>query len=95
MSKEVDLIDAYAKQSHILARDNRAIIAIFMREDVYRAILEKCIKPKEGVAGIFTTMKATNEPIGFFGEIPIYLSSLMTQAPIFVSGEINWKLRNE
>ena len=94
LAREQVLINAYAKQSHILAASNRAVIAVFIREDVYKDILLRCITPKNSVQDIIDTMKNTQEPIGFFGDVPIYLSDLMTQSPIFVVGEITWTLQN-
>jgi len=91
--KDPTLIDAYSKQSRILQKsDNRTVIAVFVDEGTYIQVLKSCINPIDKVDTIVTTVKATGEPIGAIGDIPMYLSSLMSKAPVFVVGEIRWEL---
>lgn len=88
--KEPTLIDAFAKQIRILK--DRRIIAVFMTEDLYRSLLQKFVQPTSVIDDIVSTVKSTGEPVGFIGNIPIYINTLLEKAPIFVVGEIKWEL---
>lgn len=90
---EFSIMEGITKQSFILKRDDRKIIAIFVDETTCKQILMNCVTPVESVPTILTTIKNTEEPIGHVDDIPVYISQLMSKAPVFVVGEITWQLR--
>jgi hypothetical protein len=94
LNKEPILLEAIAKQSSIMQNNGRETIAVFVSEDTCKHILEQCVEPVESVDDIIQTFKTTGESLGSIGEVPVYLSSLMNRAPIFVVGEISWQLRD-
>ena len=81
------LLDAMAKQRILLLRQKRKPIAIFISEEVFENIISKvplpsCAKKKicGGEASITDVAK-----------IPVYVNSLLKEAPLLVVGSIVWK----
>jgi len=95
LAKEPDIIEAIAKQSRVMGENRRAVIAIFISEAAYVNILRKIVEPSEKVSETVNVIKLLQEPVGYLGALPIYLSGLLSKAPIFVVGEISWQLRSD
>ena len=84
------LLAAIAKQKIILQEQSRQNIAIFMSSDMFMELMNSA--KVSDVEQLYDVMKDLGVPIGFLGELPIYLSELLTEAPIFVVGGIRWEL---
>ena len=92
ISKEYSILEGIVKQSKILRSNDRDVIAIFITIPTYRDILKRCVVPNNTVENIININLLLAAPVGNIGEIPIYVSPLMKQAPVFVVGEIKWEL---
>jgi hypothetical protein len=87
------LFNAIAKQKMILNEKNRSAVAIFISEAEFNFILQDIVNGDLNyISELHNSLVALNVPIGYLGELPIYVSRLLTEAPIFVVGSIKWCL---
>lgn len=86
------LMGGFTKQSQILQNNNRKVIAIFVTEAVLQMLLRKIVIDKDSRDTVYATLITSGKPVGHLSGIPIYVSTLMTQAQLFIVGEIQWVL---
>jgi len=87
------LFSAIAKQKMLLNEKNRNAIAIFISEAELNLMLQDIVTGEPSyIKSLHNSLVDLNVPIGYIGELPIYVSRLLTEAPIFVVGSIRWEL---
>jgi len=87
------LFNAIAKQKMILNDKGRATLAIFISEAEFFLILQEIVSGDlKYINELHASLIALNVPVGYLGELPIYVSSHLVDAPIFVVGSIKWEL---
>lgn len=87
------LFAAIAKQKIILNDQGRKGIAIFISPDMFKELLKNEGSSKDDqIETLYEIMKDLRTPVGFLGDLPIYISELLTETPIFVVGGIYWNL---
>jgi hypothetical protein len=85
------LLSAMAKQRIILLKQNRKPIAIFISKDIFDTIiLSKVSFPFD----MFNQIYKGKIPITYIAKIPVYVSTILTEAPLLVVGSIIWKSFN-
>lgn len=89
--KDDVLFDAMAKQRVLLLKQNRKPIAIFISEKVFEGILSKTSIPQPFHKQFFRDGKM---PITDIAKTPVYVSSVLTEAPLIVVGSIVWRSFN-
>lgn len=81
------LLDAMAKQRILLLKQKRKPIAIFISEKIFENIISKVSLPS-------CAQKKISEgetSITYIAKIPVYVNSLLKDAPLLVVGSITWK----
>ena len=85
------LFQAIAKQKVILNEQRRESIAIFLSSNMFKELMQNAdAYSDEQIEILYETMRDLRMPVGFLGELPIYISELMLDAPVFVVGAISW-----
>ena len=92
LTTDVVLFNAIAKQKTILNDHNRIAIAIFLSASQFKDLLTAVLGSSEHTDDVYNSLKELNIPIGFMGDLPIYVSELLTEAPVFVAGGIQWTM---
>lgn len=92
LNDDIKTFDAIAKQKVILNDRNRDAIAIFLSTKQFKKILTSMLMdtPQNTVDNLCNTLIKLNVPVGFIGDLPLYVSELLTDAPVFVVGSIHW-----
>jgi len=85
-----DVFTGIAKQRRVLADNNRESVAIFLRPDLFKRLLSNAFK--SNVETVYNIMIGLNVPVGYLGEVPVYVSKRLKDAPVFVAGGITWEL---
>ena len=82
---------AIAKQKQILNDQNRPAIAIFISPNMFKELIaaDNGNSPAQ-IEKLYDAMLGLEIPIAFLGDLPIYISVLLTKAPVFVVGAITW-----
>jgi len=87
------LFSAIAKQKTILNDQQRDAIAIFLSPNMFKELMLNYAEySHEHLNTVYTTLRDLQMPIGFLGNLPIYISELMKESPVFVVGSISWEL---
>lgn len=96
INNEPLLFDAIAKQRVILARQNRPPVAIFLSVDTFKLLLNNTLPAPdpEKVDGVYDALRTLNLPVGHLGVLPIYISDLLENAPIYIAGGIQWTIND-
>ncbi|MCK4358995.1 MAG: hypothetical protein KAW92_09675 [Candidatus Cloacimonetes bacterium] len=81
------LMDAMAKQRVLLLKHNRKPIAIFVSKEVFEDVLSKVVAPSCAQKRI----REGKSPLTDVAKVPVYVSSLLEDAALFVVGSITWK----
>lgn len=81
------LMDAMAKQRVLLLKHNRKPIAIFVSKKVFEDVLSKVVAPSCAQKRI----REGKSPLTDVAKVPVYVSSLLEEAALFVVGSITWK----
>ena len=90
----IAVFGAIARQREGLQTSGRTAIAIFISEDLFRTILSTVFTDDSTtVDSLVDTLLALEVPIAHLGELPIYASTKLTRAPVFVIGDIVWEIR--
>jgi len=93
LNNHIALFSAIAKQKVILNSQQRTGIAIFISPATFKELLGNSTGyAKEQVETVYEVMRDLHPPVGFLGELPIYISELLVDAPVFVVGGISWSL---
>jgi len=94
LNKQPRLFEAIAKQRSILANQDRDPIAIFLNPEIFKELLRNALGKDhfEEVENLYKAIHALDMPIGHLGDLPIYVTPLLTRAPVFVAGGINWTI---
>ena len=94
LNNQPQLFAAIAKQRTILANQEREPVAIFLSVDTFKALLRKTLSEDnlDEVESLYDAIQGLDMPIGHLGIFPIYVTELLTEAPVFVAGGINWSL---
>jgi hypothetical protein len=92
LNDNVEIFNAIAKQKIILNTNKRGAIAIFLSTDQLKVILTKILINPDNIENLVTTLSDLNVPIAFIGNLPVYVSALLTDAPVFVVGGIKWDI---
>ena len=93
LNNHESLFIAIAKQRKILANNHRKPIAIFLSPDMFKELLRAdTTTGTEKIDELYSILKDLRVPVGFLGELPIYISELLTDAPVQVVGDIRWSL---
>ena len=94
LNDQPQLFDAIAKQRIILANQNREPVAIFLNVSTFKMLLlnELGDKQQNEVESLYEAIKGLDMPVGHLGALPIYVSGLLVEAPVFVAGGISWQL---
>jgi len=92
------LFDAIAKQRIILDNRDRDPVAIFLSEPIFKELVLNAVNTTQlddnGIENLCSTLQELGLPIGHLGELPIYVTPLLTSAPVLVAGGINWTFAN-
>lgn len=93
LNNQPQLFDAIAKQRIILHNQNREPVAIFLSVDTFKMLVRQTLSEDniEEVDSLYDAIQGTDMPIGHLGLLPIYVSELLAEAPVFVAGGISWK----
>jgi len=87
------LFQAIAKQKMILNEQNRSSIAIFLSPKIFKELMvNENSYSGEQIELLYESMRDLRMPVGFLGDLPIYISELMTDSPVFVVGSISWEM---
>lgn len=81
------LLDAMAKQRVLLLKQKRKPIAIFVSKEVLEDVLSKVVAP----ACVQKRIREGKCPLTDVAKVPVYVSSLLEDAALFVVGSITWK----
>lgn len=81
------LLDAMAKQRVLLSKQKRKPIAIFVSKEVLEDVLSKVVAPSYAQKRIYKG----KSPLTDVAKVPVYVSSLLEDAALFVVGSITWK----
>jgi len=81
------LMDAMAKQRVLLLKQKRKPIAIFVSKEVLEDVLLKVVAPSYAQKRI----REGKCPLTDVAKVPVYVSSLLEDAALFVVGSITWK----
>ena len=81
------LLDAMAKQRVLLLKQKRKPIAIFVSKEVLEDVLSKVVAP----ACAQKRIREGKSPLTDVAKVPVYVSSLLEDAALFVVGSIIWK----
>ena len=81
------LMDAMAKQRVLLLKQKRKPIAIFVSKEVLKDVLLKVVAPAYAQKRI----REGKSPLTDVAKVPVYVSSLLEDAVLFVVGSITWK----
>lgn len=92
LNNNVEVFNAIAKQKIILHTNKRTAIAIFLSTEQLKAILTKILANPDHIENLVMTLSNLNVPIAFIGDLPVYVSALLTDAPVFVVGGIKWDI---
>ena len=97
LNNQPQLFDAIAKQRIILANQEREPVAIFLSVSTFKMLLRATLSDGNDddsteVDSLYDAMQGLDIPIGHLGVLPVYVTELLINAPIFVSGGIRWKI---
>jgi len=94
LNEHIQLFSAIAKQRTILANQGREAVAIFLNPEMFKTLLYNAFTEKnaEYVEELYAILQDLDVPIGYLGDIPVYVSVLLTNAAVFVAGGIEWSL---
>lgn len=91
LNNHAELLGGIAKQKQILKQHGRNSIAIFISEKMFKELMLGVDGYKAPqVDELYEIMRDLRTPVGFMGDLPIYISELLTQAPVFVVGSFTW-----
>jgi len=91
----VKLFNAIAQQKMILNRHDREAIAIFLNPEVFKQLMRSSLEGDKGINQVDNLSEILNDlemPVGHLGSLPIYVSTSLKNAPVFVAGGITWEL---
>ena len=94
LSDGVSVFSAIAKQKEILNNANRKAVAVFVSDEMFRDILVNTFQDQDSpyIDGIVDTFTSLEMPVAYLGELPVYVSSRLHKAPVYVCGEIEWSM---
>jgi len=94
LNKQPRLFDAIAKQRMILANQEREPVAIFLNPEIFKELLRNSLNNEhlDEVDSLYEAMHELDMPIGYLGELPMYVTELLKNAPVFIAGGINWEI---
>ena len=94
LNHQPQLFDAIAKQRIILAKQERAPVAIFLNPEIFKELLRNALSDEQPdkVDSLYDAIQGLDMPVGHLGSLPIYVTELLSKAPVFVAGGINWSL---
>lgn len=81
------LLDAMAKQRVLLLKQKRKPIAIFVSKEVLEDVLSKVVAP----SCVQKRIREGKSLLTDVAKVPVYVSSLLEDAALFVVGSITWK----
>jgi len=92
LNNQPRLFDAIAKQRIILANQERDPVAIFLSPETFKILLRNVLDNEhlDEVESLYDAIHGLDMPIGHLGVLPIYVTELLTAAPVFVAGGIKW-----
>lgn len=92
LNNQPQLFDAIAKQRIILSNQRREPVAIFLSVDTFKMLVSQTLSDANinEVDSLYDAIQGLDMPIGHLGLLPIYVSGLLAEAPVFVAGGINW-----
>lgn len=90
LNEQVQLFSAIAKQRIILANQKRDAVAIFLSPAMFKSLLRNAFT--EDIDELYEVLQDLDAPVGYLGDIPIYVSVLLTSTPVFVAGSIEWAI---
>ncbi len=91
LNHHVKLFNGIAKQKMVLNDQGRTSIAIFISPDMFKDLIAVATSDDQAET-LYEIMLGLRTPVGFLGDLPIYISELLTDAPVFVVGGIRWEL---
>ncbi len=102
LNHQPQLFDAIAKQRIILANQKRAPVAIFLSVEPFKGLLLNALsgayhpsnEQLDKVESLYEAIQGLDMPIGHLGDLPIYVTELLVDAPVFIAGGISWKIEN-
>ena len=94
LNNQPQLFAAIAKQRIILADQEREPVAIFLNKSIFKQLLCESLGTdhQDEVDDLYDAMHGLDMPVGHLGALPIYVTELLKQAPIFVAGGIQWTM---
>ncbi|MCK4821174.1 hypothetical protein KA005_35745 [bacterium] len=92
LNNQPQLFDAIAKQRVILANQKREPVAIFLNPEIFKELLRNALSDNhlDEVESLYDAIRGLDMPIGHLGILPIYVTELLIEAPVFVAGGITW-----
>lgn len=91
LNNHVELLAAISKQKIVLHNQDRRDVAIFLSPAMFKELLKNGLSNSAQVDALYDVMTALQVPVGFLGDLPIYISEKLTRAPVFVVGDISWR----
>lgn len=90
-----EIFDAIGAQRKILADHNRNAIMILLNEDSFKKLLIEIFPESEltYIDSMAENLIEIGTPVGFLGNLPIYVSLRLVDAPVFVVGDYKWDYR--
>lgn len=93
LNHNAKLFAGIAKQKIVLNDQGRPCIAIFLSPDMFKELLFQAnAGDTDQIEKLYAIMLDLGAPVGFLGDLPIYISEFLTDAPVFVVGGIRWEL---
>ncbi len=92
LNTDTSIFSAIAKQKVILNANKRKAIAIFLSSIQFKNILTAILGTTEYSDELVETLITLNVPVAYIGDLPVHVSSLLIDAPVFVVGSIKWEL---
>lgn len=89
LNREILFFNAIATQKSILNKHGRKAIAIFFSVATFKEILSRTFDDTQKIPALDVLVQL-QLPVAYLGELPVYVSELLTTAPVFVAGGINW-----
>ena len=92
--KNTKIFAAIARQREILLNNDRKSLAIFLSQETFKSLLYNAVDTKntQHIESLYSLMKNLGTPVGFLGDLPIYVSEVLTDAPVQVVGSITWEI---
>lgn len=96
LTADTAVFNAIAKQKSILNSQNRNAVAIFLDIEQSTRILNAVLgtEKQKHTEELINAIDTLGMPFAYIGDMPVYISRLLDNAPVFVAGGIKWTLND-